>query len=130
MLGRRSRNSFSPACVTRLGAALLRSAGIGPLSRPIASLKEGEIQALTALVADFALPVRGVKGFDSAQVTAGGIAWEEFTPESLASRLVPGLYAAGEVLDVDGDCGGFNLMFAFASGILAGSEGHLEEVLS
>ena len=43
---------------------------------------------------------------------------------------VPGLYAAGEVLDVDGDCGGFNLMFAFASGILAGSEGHLEEVLS
>ena len=121
---------FTGLCVTRLGAALLRSAGIGPLSRPIASLKEGEIQALTALVADFALPVRGVKGFDSAQVTAGGIAWEEFTPESLESRLVPGLYAAGEVLDVDGDCGGFNLMFAFASGILAGSEGHLEEVLS
>lgn len=109
---------------------MLRGAGIGPLSRPIESLKEGEIQALTALVADFALPVRGVKGFDSAQVTAGGIAWEEFTPESLESRLVPGLYAAGEVLDVDGDCGGFNLMFAFASGILAGSEGHLEEVLS
>ena len=121
---------FTGLCVTRLGAALLRNASIGPLSRPIESLKEGEIQALTALVADFALPVRGVKGFDSAQVTAGGIAWEEFTPESLESRLVPGLYAAGEVLDVDGDCGGFNLMFAFASGILAGSEGHLEEVLS
>lgn len=121
---------FTGLCVTRLSAALLRGAGVGPLSRPLASLKDAEIQALTAFIADFTLPVRGVKGFDSAQVTAGGVAWEEFSPNNLASRLCPGLYAAGEVLDVDGDCGGFNLMFAFASGILAGSDGHLEEVLS
>lgn len=121
---------FTGLCVTRLGAALLRNAGIGPLSRSVASLRDAEIQALTAFIADFTLPVRGVKGFDSAQVTAGGIPWEEFSPDNLASRLCPGLYAAGEVLDVDGDCGGFNLMFAFASGILAGSDGYLEEVLS
>ncbi len=120
---------FTGLCVARLGTALLRCAGVGPLSRPIASLSGHEIKALAALAADFALPVRGVKGFESAQVTAGGAAWEEFSPENLESRLVPGLHAAGEVLDVDGDCGGFNLMFAFASGILAGSDGHVEEVL-
>ena len=58
-----------------------------------------------------------------AQVTAGGAACEEFRPDTLESVLVPGLHAAGEILDVDGDCGGFNLMFAFGSGILAGLNG-------
>ena len=48
-------------------------------------------------------------------MTAGGIAAEDFNPQTLESRLVPGLYAAGEVLDVDGDCGGFNLQWAWAS---------------
>lgn len=117
-------------CVPRLGAALLRQAGIGPLSRPITSLRGEELHALASIVCDFALDVCGVKGFDSAQVSAGGIAWEDFIPETLASRLIPRLHAAGEVLDVDGDCGGYNLMFAFASGLLAGSNGQLKEVLA
>lgn len=117
-------------CVNRLGVALLRCAGITLLSRPVASLKSAEIDALASLAADFALPVTGVKGFDSAQVTAGGIETSEFSPDTLCSHLVPGLHAAGEILNVDGDCGGFNLMFAFASGLLAGCEGHLEEVLT
>ena len=50
-----------------------------------------------------------------AQVTAGGIALSEVDPSTLESRKVPGLYLAGEVLDVDGDCGGFNLQWAWAS---------------
>jgi predicted Rossmann fold flavoprotein len=58
--------------------------------------------------------------FTRAQVTAGGVSCAEFSPDTMESRRVRGLYAAGEVLDVDGICGGFNLMFAFASGILAG----------
>jgi len=86
-------------------------------------LTEGEIDRLTSCAADFILTVRGVKGFDNAQVTAGGIAAGEFDPRTLESRLAPGVHAAGEVLDVDGDCGGFNLMFAFGSGILAGLNG-------
>ena len=68
----------------------------------------------------FPLRVQGVKGFDTAQVTAGGLSTAEFDPATMASRLVSGLYAAGEMLDVDGACGGFNLMFAFGSGMLAG----------
>lgn len=59
-------------------------------------------------------------GMDAAQVTAGGILTEEFNEETMESRLVPGLYACGEVLDVDGDCGGYNLQWAWSSGRLAG----------
>ncbi|MCI6434079.1 MAG: NAD(P)/FAD-dependent oxidoreductase, partial [Clostridiales bacterium] len=59
-------------------------------------------------------------GMDSAQVTAGGILTREFDERTMESRLVPGLYACGEVLDVDGDCGGYNLQWAWSSGRLAG----------
>ena len=60
-------------------------------------------------------------GMDSAQVTAGGILTKDFDPATMESRLVPGLYACGEVLDIDGDCGGYNLQWAWSSGYLAGS---------
>ncbi len=59
-------------------------------------------------------------GMDAAQVTAGGIDASEFFPETMESRIVPNLYACGEVLDVDGDCGGYNLQWAWSSGRLAG----------
>lgn len=68
----------------------------------------------------FVLPVLGTRGFSFAQVTAGGVRASEFDPATLQSRLVPGLFAAGEVLDVDGGCGGYNLLFAVAGGLLAG----------
>ncbi len=83
-------------------------------------LKGMPVPDLARSLAAFPVPLTGVRGFDYAQVTAGGVACEEFDPATLASRLVSGLYAAGEMLDVDGACGGFNLQFAFASGILAG----------
>lgn len=66
------------------------------------------------------LLVTGTKGFDQAQVAAGGLDCIFFHPKSMASTKVPGLYACGEALNVDGDTGGFNLLFAWASGILAG----------
>lgn len=66
------------------------------------------------------LRVTGVRGFDQAQAAAGGLSCAGFDPKTFQSRRVPGLYATGEALDVDGDTGGFNLLFAWASGILAG----------
>ncbi len=78
-------------------------------------------EALARSLAAYEAPVEGVKGFESAQVTAGGIACREFSPETMESRVTPGLYCAGEMLDVDGDCGGYNLQFAFAGGVLAGT---------
>ena len=59
----------------------------------------------------------------NAQVTAGGIRTSEFDPRTLESRLCPRLFACGEVLDIDGDCGGYNLQWAWSSGVLAGHLG-------
>ena len=103
----------------RLGRTILRYAGYS-LTDPIASLSSADLKKVSKAIKDFSLPVIGVLGFDGAQVTAGGIRTAEFDPATLQSRLVPGLYAAGEVLDIDGDCGGYNLQWAWSSGYLAG----------
>ena len=93
----------------------------GLLPRVLAERLRGfGLPALARQLTAFPVPLAGVRGFEYAQVTAGGIACDDFDGETLCSRLVPGLYAAGEMLDVDGACGGFNLQFAFASGLIAG----------
>ncbi len=107
-------------CVPRLASALCKKAGIRWRERSCRDLTDAELCSLTRTICDFDLPVLSLRGFEQAQVTRGGAAWEEFDAHTMQSLLVPGLYAAGEVLDVDGECGGYNLMFAFGSGILAG----------
>ncbi len=107
-------------CVPRLASALCKKAGIRWKERTCGNLTEAELSSLARTICDFSVPVLSLRGFEQAQVTRGGAACEEFDAHTMQSRLVPGLYAAGEVLDVDGECGGFNLMFAFGSGILAG----------
>jgi len=72
-------------------------------------------------LAGIPLTVVSTEGFDKAIVTSGGVALKEINPKTLESRLVQGLYLAGEVLDLNGPCGGFNLQWAFSSGWLAGS---------
>lgn len=115
---------FTGLCVPKVALALLRQAGIDKAAeRSARELSVRQIRAVAALAEDFSLLIRGVKDFDSAQVTAGGIRCDEFDEQTMESRIVPGIHAAGEVLDVDGDCGGYNLMFAFGSGILAGLNG-------
>ena len=114
-----TENLLTGVLHNRLGRTLVRYAGYD-LTTPLPELGEADLQAIAAAVHDFALPVQGTLGFDGAQVTAGGIRTEDFDPETLQSRLVPGLYAAGEVLDIDGDCGGYNLQWAWSSGHLAG----------
>ena len=103
----------------RLGRTILRYAGYS-LTDSVASLSAADLKKASEAIKCFSLPVVGVLGFDGAQVTAGGIRTSEFDPATLQSRLVPGLYAAGEVLDIDGDCGGYNLQWAWSSGHLAG----------
>ena len=106
----------------RLGRMLVRYAGL-EANAPLAALDDGQLHALARACKNFRLPVRGVGGFDAAQVTAGGVRTSGFNPETLESWFVPGLFACGEVLDVDGDCGGFNLQWAWSSGRLAGRLG-------
>ncbi|MBR5794166.1 MAG: NAD(P)/FAD-dependent oxidoreductase, partial [Anaerotignum sp.] len=105
----------------RLGRTILRYAGFG-FTDPIHTLKSSDIKRIAHAIQDFEIPVIGAMGFDAAQVTAGGIRTEEFNPKTMESYLCPNLYAAGEVLDIDGDCGGFNLQWAWASGYIAGKQ--------
>lgn len=102
----------------RLGRVLTMAAGIG--GRQAGDLTREEIAQVCRTVKDFDIPLTETLGMDSAQVTAGGVLTENFDPQTLESRLVPGLYACGEVLDVDGDCGGYNLQWAWSSGRTAG----------
>ncbi len=84
------------------------------IGRAIFRRANGDIDKAAALVKDFSLPVTGSLGYDYAQVTKGGIPLVE-TDENLQSKQVSNLYFAGEILDVDGACGGFNLQWAFSS---------------
>ena len=104
----------------RLGQTLIRRAVAKPLSEPTSQLDDGDLERLAAILTGWEIGITGTMGFDQAQVTAGGIAADGFDPETMESRIAPGVYAAGEVLDVDGDCGGFNLQWAWASALLAG----------
>ena len=122
-LAGRSLEDFLTGLVPkRLGQVLLKNAGIAPLSRPAGSLSAGELSALEALLFEWRLPALGTAGYANAQVMAGGLDTRDFDPRTLQSRKVPGLFAAGEILNVDGGCGGYNLQWAWASGLLAGSE--------
>ena len=100
----------------QLNRAIARAAGcklsLLPDARGIARLA----QQITA----FSLSVEGPANTKAAQLTRGGAATSELNPKTLQSRLAPGLYAAGECMDVDGPCGGYNLHWAWASGLVAG----------
>ncbi len=109
----------------RLGRTIVRYAGFS-LAEPLAGFSDEALRQIAGAVKSFRLPVTGTMGFDGAQVTAGGACADQFDPETLESRLVPGLYACGEILDVDGDCGGYNLQWAWSSGHLAGQLKHRE----
>jgi predicted Rossmann fold flavoprotein len=103
----------------RLGRMLTKAAGIRG-SKQIRELTADELAAVCTAVKSFDIPLTEPMGMDCAQVTAGGILTEEFDPATMESRIVPGLYACGEVLDIDGDCGGYNLQWAWSSGRMAG----------
>ena len=110
---------FTGILHNRLGRVIVKEAGIrGNL--PICDLREDQLADVVALSKGFTATLTEPLGMDAAQVTAGGIFTNEFDPTTMQSRLVPGLYACGEVLDVDGDCGGYNLQWAWSSGRLAG----------
>lgn len=113
---------FTGMLHNRLGRVIVKAAGISP-EVELSALTDAQLKSAARCCLDFSLPVRGVEGFETAQVTAGGLMTDSFSPETLESRLVPGLFACGEVLDIDGPCGGYNLQWAWASGHLAGRLG-------
>ena len=125
MLSRRRASSLTTEdlCTgilhNRLGRVLMKEADIRS-NTPISSLTDNQLEDIISLTKGFTVSLTEPLGMDAAQVTAGGIVTHEFDPQTMESKLVPGLYACGEVLDVDGDCGGYNLQWAWSSGRLAG----------
>ena len=91
-----------------------------PQTGKIADLSDEALRQVCRTVKAFEIAITEPMGMDAAQVTAGGVMTDGFNPDTMESCLVPGLYACGEVLDIDGDCGGYNLQWAWSSGRCAG----------
>ena len=104
----------------KIGQAVLKRCLERPLNSPVSALSAADREKIAAQLKSLQIRAVGTRDWSQAQVTAGGLDVRDFRPDTLESRLVPGLYAAGEILDIDGDCGGFNLQWAWSSGSLAG----------
>ncbi len=103
----------------KLCAVLLKRAGL-PLGMPVRGVPERGWSALLEQLRAFETRVTAANPFEQAQVCCGGVDTAEIDPETMESRRTPGLYLAGEILDVDGICGGYNLQWAWSSGAVAG----------
>ncbi|MBQ8740984.1 MAG: aminoacetone oxidase family FAD-binding enzyme [Clostridia bacterium] len=102
----------------RVGQAVLKMCGL-KLSDSVATLKNGDIKQIASIIKGMKFKVTGTTGFDNSQVTAGGLDTTQFNPQTMESERERGLYCIGEILDIDGDCGGFNLQWAWSSAICA-----------
>lgn len=102
-----------------IGVAILKSSGIRPSSL-CKDISDTELKKLIKHITDWRFECERSRDFKKAQVTAGGIRLSEINAHTMEAKKHKGLYVIGEALDVDGDCGGYNLQFAFASGMCAG----------
>ena len=105
----------------KLALLLLKSCGLAPLSRASDTLSDAALSKIAAQIKGWRFHVRGTMSWNNAQVTAGGIDVRDVDAKTFESKLVRGLYITGELLDIDGDCGGYNLQWAWSSGFLAGA---------
>lgn len=103
----------------RLALSLIQSLGIDP-GTPMAQVTREQRRRLVHGLTGFELPIERERGWDYAEVTAGGVPLNEIDYRSMASRRLHGLYLVGEILDCDGRIGGFNFQWAWATGYLAG----------
>ena len=99
---------------------ILKEAKIEDMHKPCSDLDSKEKEAIYGLLKHWQFEVSGTNSFANAQVTAGGINTKEINSHTLESTITKNLFFAGEILDVDGDCGGFNLQWAWSSGAVAG----------
>ncbi|MBP3704790.1 MAG: aminoacetone oxidase family FAD-binding enzyme [Clostridia bacterium] len=105
----------------KIGYAMVQAAGIDP-AQSVKFVTAGQIQKLAALIKAWKFEITGTKSWNDAQITAGGVPLSEIDPLTMESKKARGLYLAGEMLNIHGDCGGYNLHFAWATGIAAGKD--------
>jgi len=99
--------------------------GLAP-DKPANQMKTAERRQLRGWLKDFRFEITGYRPWEEAIITAGGVSTKEIDPRTMASRLIEGLYFAGEVIDIDGSTGGYNLQAAFSTGWLAGHAAGIE----
>lgn len=104
----------------RIALAILKMSNINDFSRPCASISNKEIIQLANTIKNMDFKVIGNIGFDNAQCAIGGLHGDEINPQNMQVKKIKGLYVCGEAIDICGECGGYNLHFAFASGHLIG----------
>lgn len=119
LAGRQAEDFFSGWIHKKLALLFLKQAGIRS-DRTVSSLTQTQIQILEDLLCRFEVSVNGTKSFEQAQICCGGVDTREVDAQTMESKKVRGLYLAGEILDVDGICGGYNLQWAWSSGAVAG----------
>jgi predicted Rossmann fold flavoprotein len=112
-------NAIATLVPTAVAEAVVTHAGVNH-ARILADLPRDERRALLHTLTDWPLPITGSRGYNYAEVTAGGVNLAELNPVTMESRITPGLHLVGEILDVDGRLGGFNFQWAWASGYVMG----------
>lgn len=117
---RNLENYFVGMLNKKIGMTLMKYADVLPYQRSSDTLTNKEIEILSKAIKSFEFEAIGTTSWNNAQVTAGGISTDEVNPQTLESNLIKGLYITGELLDIDGDCGGHNLQWAWTSGYVAG----------
>lgn len=110
----------------KLNYILIKEAGSDPTMR-VSRVTEKELGALIRQMKGFQLPINATNSFEQAQVCAGGVSTEQINPDSMESLLHKGLYFTGELVDVDGTCGGYNLQWAWSSGYVAGKAASINQ---
>ncbi|MBR1732036.1 MAG: aminoacetone oxidase family FAD-binding enzyme, partial [Ruminococcus sp.] len=113
-------NLFTGVLVKKLGMAILKQAGVIPFSRKINSITTNELELIADVIKGWSFEALKSNDFNHAQVVSGGVIGSEINPYSMESTKIKNLFICGEAIDIDGDCGGYNLQFAFSSGIIAG----------
>ena len=110
---------FTGLCNQKLSSALLAELKLNP-DNLVTKVSSKEHNMILSRLKNFPMMITGSNGFESAQVSAGGIRTDEVNQETMESKKIKGLYLTGEILDIDGTCGGYNLQWAWTSGAIAG----------
>ena len=112
---------FLTGAVNKLVARmLLKKCGVAKFNTTAEVINDDMMRSLAKTMKGWVFPILGTNSWQQSQVTAGGVVTDDINPKTMESAKTNGLYLAGEILDIDGDCGGFNLQWAWSSGYVAG----------
>ena len=121
MKNKKFKNSFDKLLPQKMINPIIQLSKINP-EKQVNEITKKEREQLVQLIKDLKLTIKGFRPIDEAIITSGGVNIKEINPSTMESKIVKGLYFAGEVIDVDAYTGGFNLQIAYSTGFTAGKQ--------